>query len=180
MASNEIEEATPDRWNDIDPLIIPFFETPSEWFQEPGNQYETVFGPFSGISHLTPEMVRFRAAVRRDQYPNIDQSIPSEGTLINVMGDPVEQDVRGVEAVDQAVVGEHGESPIDTETPVVWLERGPTILTVYEQIPFGEDGRVTTPGELRSTLNEIMSNTPDWGELFEAASDVAGFDSIYN
>lgn len=173
MTADTPTQARTDVDNDIAPRLRPIFETPSEWFQEPGDQYETVFGPFAAISHLTPEMVRFRAAVRRDQFPNIDRSRPGQGELVDVLGNEIDEtEAHGVDGRAQ-VDDVYEQAAIDADTPVVWIDRGQTMLTIHEQVRFGEDRRVTTPEELQTELEAIMHNTPDWEEIFDVAGDVA-------
>lgn len=162
--------------DDIDPVLAPLLEEPTEWFQEPPSQYETAFGPFGGVFGLTPHYVRFSEMVRADQYPDIEQFAYPVGDNPDILS----RDVKVVDNYEQATTGPNNEHSIAPDKPVVWVRPGDTMLTIYEQVPFGEENRVTTPGELRSQLNEIMDNTPDWSEIFRTAGDVIGAETAWD
>jgi len=148
----------PDEYADVDPVLIPLFEEPSEWFQEPVSCYETAFGPFGDIHNLTPEAVTFRAGVY-DEVEEYRQSLLDKW--------------RSNRVVDGRItVDDEQEAERKSTDPTVWLTEFGRQINIYERVPF--DNRVTTPDGLKAEIDKLIDDgNPYWDETFDAAQDVA-------
>lgn len=162
VGSIDTDQEFPDEWDDLSPRLVPLLEQPGEWFQEPVGQYETTLGPLGDVVTLTPEAVVFYVTVRWDQYPKLEDWKDCQTILW-----PAEEVVAGNETkiVPSKTVAE------EQDSPAVWIEKDDPNAHVHERVPFEQ--RVTTVEDLQSELTDIMNNTPDWEDLFDAVDDVA-------
>jgi len=75
-------------------------------------------------------------------------------------------DIAGV-----AVVSDR-EAAHNAGEPATWIQtEDGRRFWIHEYVPFDE--RVTTPEDFQAELEEIMTRTPDFDTLFEAAADIA-------
>ena len=147
----------PDRWDDVDPVLIPLLVQTGEWFQEPGSCYETAFGPFGSIVDLTPEAVTFQASVY-DEVAEYHEGLRDEWEQ--------SERVNGrVSVADEATATNQDE-------PAVWLQLFGRHTQIWERVPF--ESRATTFEEVKTEIDSLIDDgNPYWDETLEAAREVA-------
>jgi len=154
MSADTEQSDVPEEYADVDPVLLPLFEIPGEWFQDVNEQYETAFGPFADIVGLSPEAAVFMFTGRIDQYDTdrleLQQQIDDHRETIYVANESAAESHSG---------------------PAAWFDFGYPVFNYYERVPF--ENRVTTSDELRDELSEIMDNEPEWESLFESTYSVA-------
>jgi hypothetical protein len=142
----------PDAYSDVDPVLVPLIEYPSEWLSDV--DYETELGPPAGVEMFRPDAVTFGVdvsdlehwATKVTEYANNDST--------------------------NAVVVENRPEAQETDSHCIWieLEREDTVF-IGERIPFTR--RVTTPAGIRDEFREIVTEPPHWENIFEKARHVA-------
>jgi hypothetical protein len=154
--ANENEYTVPEKWDDLDPTLIPILEQPSEWFSEVLEAYETAYGQMGKVLSLTPEAITFGVRVTdemhhiKDLYQTYIRSTEQDGTLLV----------------------HNKEESESKEDPTLWMNRNGNSLFIRERVPF--EDRVTTPVDLHEELNNIMYHQPHWEDTFDRAVRIAG------
>lgn len=142
----------PDVYSDVDPVLVPLIEYPSEWFSDVS--YETELGPPGEVEMFRPDAVTFGTYV---------SDLEHWATKLTEYADN--------DTTDATVVEDRPEAQ-ETDSHCIWikLKKEDTIF-IGERIPFTH--RVTTPAGVRDEFREIVTEPPHWENIFNKARHVA-------
>lgn len=152
--------AVPEEWEHVDVELIPLFEATLEWFEYIYEQFYFSTGGVGQATKLTPNGIEFSKfhCVHGDG----DRQFYEE----------VFERYENNETIEDALVVENREAAIEAGEQATWVnDEGRDGFWVSEYVPFEEE--VTTTDELADELSEIMTNHPDFDDLFEETETVA-------
>ena len=152
--------SVPEKWEHVDPELIPLFEATLEWFEYIYEQFYFSTGGVGQATSLTPNGVEFSKFHRI--HGDGDRQFYGE------VADRYENN----ETIEDALVVDDRETAVNAGEQATWLvHEARDEFWISEYVPFEEE--VTTTDELAEALSEIMVNHPDFDDLFEETATVA-------
>ena len=136
----------------VEPALVPLFEEPAPWFEGHHDLFELTAGGIGKPCALSPTGIVLLDFGKRRFYEDRVERYATNDTLDGIP-------IVATEA-DAIASGEHS----------TWISTDESSVWTYEYIPFVEP--VQTTAQLEAQLESILSNTPDWDELFEATTAV--------
>ena len=136
----------------VEPALVPLFEEPVSWFEGHHDLFELTAGGIGKPCALSPTGIVLLDFGKRRFYEDRVERYVTNDTLDGI---PI------VASEDDAIASSEHSTWISTDESSVWT---------YEYIPFVEP--VQTTAQLEAQLESILSNTPDWDDLFEATAAV--------
>lgn len=109
-----------------------------------------IIGKQGKVYDLTASRITFKHIEKTPSYANKQVTVSDHRRVLAEA-----KTITLVESKDEAD---------QASTPVGWVKSKGRMVKVYTQIPF--DSEVTTPTELKDTLNDIFHTNPDFESLF--------------
>lgn len=149
----------PEKWEHVDPALVPLFEVTREWFEHIYEQFYFSSGGVGNLSRLSPQGAGF------SKYHRVH---PGDEEFYQELRDRYATN----NTIEDAVVVDDYEEAVGVGNRATWISSGDSNdFWKYEYVPFDEE--VTTTDGLEAELHEIMDQTPDFEDLFSESRTVA-------
>lgn len=153
------EPEIPEKWEHVDPALLPLFEVTREWFEHVYEQFYFASGGVGQLSRLSPHGAVFSKYHR--VHPEDEEFYLELRSRYNENS-----------SIEDAVVVDDYEEAVEVGKQATWISSGDSNdIWKYEYVPFDE--KVATTDELEAELREMMARTPDFEDLFSESRTVA-------
>lgn len=143
----------------LDQALLPLFEAPTEWFQDPPVTYNLTTGGEASIRDLTCHGVMF--GLLRD--------IEHQGRHFKTLSEQFQT----ADTIDSIAIVDDYQQAQQKNSHSTWITTSSdgSLFWTYEYVPF--ETPIVTTDDLKSQLRDILNRHPDYDALFDATADVA-------